>query len=129
MQRQIPPPRAFSCSAPTLAPDLTALSVTWLGRPLRNKSSNDMAFPHPKSRKEHYWHEDKPSSRRVVWNLFERTINIAEYRNAKKDVNRAKDPTFGALVHDWLLHGFAILLDSRFLSRPRWPAGRVNTEL
>src|SRR6267154_6631437 len=104
MQRQIPPRRVFSCSAPTLAHDLTALSVTQLGRPLRNKSSNDMAFPHPKSRKEHYWHEDKPSSGRVVWNLFERTINIAEYRNAEDDVDRAKDPTFGALVHDWFLH-------------------------
>src|SRR6267154_1412497 len=76
-----------------------------------------MAFPHPKSRKEHYGHEDK------------RTINIAEYRNAEDDVNRAKDPTFGALVHDWFLHGFAIYLDSRFLSRPGRPAGRFNTEL
>src|SRR5882757_859644 len=112
MQRQIPSRRVFSSSAPTLAPDLTALSVTWLRRSLRNKSSNDIAFPHPKSRKEHYRHEYKPSSGRVVWNLFERTINIAEYRNAKDDVNRAKDPTLGALVHNWLLHGFAIYLDS-----------------
>src|SRR6267154_2544444 len=116
MQRQIPPRRVFSCLAPTLALDLTALSVTQLGRPLRNKSSNDMAFPHPKSRKEHYWHEDKPSGRRVVWNLFERTINIAEYRNAKDDVNRAKDPTFGALVHNWLWHGFAITSIHDFLA-------------
>src|SRR5712671_4973606 len=88
-----------------------------------------MAFPHPKSRKEHYGHEDKPSSGRVVWNLFKRTINIAEYRDAKNDVNRAKDPTFAALVHDWLLHGFAILLDSRFLSRLRRPVARFNAEL
>src|SRR5258706_9853966 len=88
-----------------------------------------MAFPHPKSRKEHYRHEDKPSSRRVVWNLFERTINIAEYRNAKDDVNRAKDPTFGALVHDWLLHSFAIHLDLRFLSRLRRPVARFDAEL
>jgi hypothetical protein len=28
MQRQIPPGRAFSCTAPTLAPNLAALSVT-----------------------------------------------------------------------------------------------------
>ena len=88
-----------------------------------------MTFPHPKSRKEHYWHEDKSSGRRVVWNLFERTINIAEYRNAKDDVNRAKDPTFGALVHDWLLHSFAIHLDLQLLSRLRRPVGRFNTEL
>src|SRR6266436_6016217 len=88
-----------------------------------------MAFPHPKSRKKHYRHEDKPSSGRVIWNLFKRTINIAEYRNAKNDVNRAKDPTFAALVHDWLLHSFAIHLDLRFLSRLRRPAGCFNTEL
>src|SRR5437588_2543807 len=29
MQRQIPPGRAFSCAAPTLAPILAALGVTW----------------------------------------------------------------------------------------------------
>src|SRR5437870_13268901 len=41
MQRQIPPGRAFSCTAPTLAPTLAALSVTcnlrkWRGGPLKS---------------------------------------------------------------------------------------------
>jgi hypothetical protein len=95
----------------------------------RNKSSKDMAFPHPRSRNDKYRNEDKPNSGGVVWNFFKRTINITEYRNAKDDVNPAKNRTFAALVHDWLLHGFAILLDSRLLSRLRRPVGRFNTEL
>src|SRR2546421_1622334 len=72
----------------------------FLGRFLRNKSSKDVAFPHPQSRKDHYRKEDKPSCGGVVWKFFKRTINIAEYRNAKDDVNPAKNRTFGALVHD-----------------------------
>src|SRR2546427_5599295 len=71
-----------------------------LGRSLRNKSSKDMAFPHPKSRKDKCRNEDKPSSGGVVWNFIKRTINIAGYRNAKDDMNRAKNPTFCALAHD-----------------------------
>src|SRR5947208_13126479 len=71
-----------------------------LGRSLRNKSSKDVAFPHPQSRKDHYRKEDKPSYGGVVWKFFKRTINIAEYRNAKDDVNPAKNRTFGILVHD-----------------------------
>jgi len=71
-----------------------------LGRRFRNKPSKDMAFPHPKPRKGKYRNEDKPSSGGVVWNLFKRTINITDYRNAKNDVNRAKNPTFCALAHD-----------------------------
>src|SRR6266487_2497928 len=67
---------------------------------LRKKSSKDMAFPHPQSRKDNYRHEDKPSSGRVVWDLFKRTINITEYRNAKDNVNPANDRTFGGLFHD-----------------------------
>lgn len=31
-----------------------------LARSLRNKSSKDMAFPHPQSRKDHYRKKDKP---------------------------------------------------------------------
>ena len=41
-----------------------------LGRSLGNKSSKDMAFPHPKSRKEHYRNDDKPNTRGVLWNFF-----------------------------------------------------------
>jgi hypothetical protein len=69
------------------------------GRSFRNKSSNDMAFPHPKSRKDKYRNEDKPSSGGVVWNFFKRTINITEYRNAKNEVNRTNNRTFRGITH------------------------------
>src|SRR5437868_1537940 len=71
----------------------------YLGRSLRNKSSNDMAFPHPKSRKDHYRNEDIPCSGGVVWNLVKRTINIPDDRNGKDDVNPAKNRTLNALAH------------------------------
>src|SRR5713226_5746793 len=76
-----------------------------LGRSLRKKPSNDMAFPHPQSRKDHYRNEDKPSRSGVVWNLVKRTINITDYRNGKDDVNPAKNPTFGACGEGRLLQG------------------------
>ena len=72
----------------------------------RNKSSKDMAFPHPQSRKDHCRKEDKPSCRGIVWKFFKWTINITEYRNGKDDVNPTKNRTLSALVHDWLFHGF-----------------------
>src|SRR5882757_4367596 len=81
-----------------------------LGRGFRKQPPNPVAFPHPQSRKNHYRNEEIPCRPGVVRNLFKRTINIADYRNAKDDVNPAKNPTFGALTHDWLLHGLAILL-------------------
>src|SRR5712664_1816568 len=81
-----------------------------LGRSLRNKSSKDMAFPHPKSRKEHYRNDDKPNTGGVLWNVFKRTINITEYRNAADDVNAAKNRTFGALVHDVVMNESVMLL-------------------
>src|SRR6266852_2296674 len=71
-----------------------------LGRSFRNKSSKDMAFPHPKSRKDNYRNEDKPNSGGVVGNFFKRTINITEYRNAKDDVNPAKNRQLGGIFHD-----------------------------
>ena len=71
-----------------------------LGRSLRNKSAKDMAFPHPKSRKEHYRNDDKPNTGGVLWNFFKRTINITEYRNAEDEVNPAKNRTFGGIFHD-----------------------------
>lgn len=70
-----------------------------LDRSSRNKSSNDMALPHPQSRKDKYWNEDKPNSGGVVWNLFKRTVNITEYRNAKDEVNPAKNRTFDGIFH------------------------------
>jgi hypothetical protein len=59
-----------------------------------------MAFPHPQSRKNHQRNEDKTSSGRVVWNFVERTVDISEYRNAKDQVNPAKNRTRDGLAHD-----------------------------
>src|SRR3989442_9483023 len=129
---------AFPCIAQTLAPTLAALRVTCnlrilLGRSCRNKSSKDVAFPHPQSRKDHYRKEDKPSCGGVVWKFFKRTINIAEYRNAKDDVNPAKNRTLGGSIHGrlrervWCIVLRDIVLqsvDSRLLSRLRRPVGR-----
>jgi hypothetical protein len=53
-----------------------------------------MAFPHPQSRKDHDRKEDKPGCGRIVWKSFKRTINLAEYGNAKDDVNPAKNQTW-----------------------------------
>jgi len=80
-----------------------------------------MAFPHPQSGKDEYRNEDKPSSGGILWNVFKGTINIAEDRNGKDDVNPAKNRTFYALVHD--------VLDLRLPSRLRRPVGRFNAEL
>src|SRR5882724_6722681 len=86
-------------------PGATAHANHWadlfLGRSLGNKSSKDVAFPHPQSRKDHYRKEDKPSCGGIVRKLFKRTIDITEYRNAEDEVNPAKNRTLGALVHDW----------------------------
>src|ERR1700747_2245505 len=71
-----------------------------LGRFLRDKPPNDMAFPHPQSRKDHYRDEDEPSRAGVIWNFVKRTINITDDRNAKDDVNPAKNRTFGGLFHE-----------------------------
>src|SRR5882757_576785 len=81
-----------------------------LGRVFRKQPPNPVAFPHPQSGKDHHRNEKIPSRPGIVWNLFKRTINIADDRNAKDNVNPAKNPTFGALLQNWLLHGFAILL-------------------
>jgi hypothetical protein len=67
-----------------------------------------MAFPHPKSGKEHYGNDDKPNTVGVLWKFFKRTINITEYRNAKDDVHPANNRTFGGFflmivssIHDF----------------------------
>ena len=60
-----------------------------------------MAFPHPKSRKDKHRNGDKPNNGSVVWKFCKRTINITDYRNAKDDVNRTKNRTFGGIFHDW----------------------------
>ena len=76
------------------------MPVVLLGNLFEYKSSKDMAFPHPKSRKGKYRYEDKPSSGGVVWDLFKRTINIPEYRNGKDDLNPANNRTFSGIFHD-----------------------------
>src|SRR3984893_17550824 len=104
-----------------------------LGRSFRKKSSNDMAFPHPQSRKDHYRKEDIPVWGGIARKFFKRTINITEYRNAKDDVNPAKNRALGGIIHGRLRErGRDIVLqsvDSRFLSRLRRPTGRFNAEL
>ncbi len=69
------------------------------GRSFRDKSPEDMALPHPQSRKDKYRNEDKPDSGSKVWNFFKRTINISEYRNAKDDVNPTDDRPFRCITH------------------------------
>src|SRR5947208_11206098 len=59
-----------------------------------------MAFPHPKSRKDHYRNEYIPRRESVLRNVLKRTIDIANYRNGKDDVNPAKNRTLHALAHD-----------------------------
>src|ERR1700731_289575 len=71
-----------------------------LRRSLRKKPSNDMAFPHPQSRNDHHRNENKPCRVSVVWNFFKRAIDIAEYRNAKDEVNPANNRTFAGILHD-----------------------------
>ena len=69
-------------------------------RSLQNKTSKDMAFPHPQSGKEHYRDDHKPNTVGVLWDFFKRTVNIAEDRNAENDVNPAKNRTLGGFFHD-----------------------------
>ena len=68
-----------------------------------------MAFPHPQSRKDHYRKEDKPSCGGIVWKSFKRTIDITKYRNAKDDVNPAKNRTFGG-IEQYLAFELPLLL-------------------
>lgn len=65
-----------------------------------------MAFPHPKSGKDNDRDRDKPNHGGVIRKFLERTINITGYRNAKEDVDRAKNRTFGGIIYDWFLNLF-----------------------
>ena len=64
------------------------------------ESSNDVALPHPKSRKDHHRQKDKPHRRGVVWYLVKRTINITDYGNANDDVNPAKNRAYCGFSHN-----------------------------
>jgi hypothetical protein len=57
----------------------------------RQKSSNDMAFPHPKPRKYQYRKKPIPDAVGVVVSIRRRIINVTEYRNAADDVNPAEN--------------------------------------
>jgi hypothetical protein len=76
-----------------------------------------MAFPHPKSRKDKCRNEDKPNSGGVRWNVFKRTINITEYRNAEDDVNPAKNRTCDALAYDVVIYNVVIMSDDSVEAR------------
>ena len=58
-----------------------------------------MSFPHPQPRKDNYRKGDISNNGGVVWKLFERTVNVTDYRNAKDDVNRAENRTFLSISH------------------------------
>jgi hypothetical protein len=59
-----------------------------------------MAFPHPQSRNDHYRKKDESSCGGIAWEFVKWTVDIAEYRNAKDDVNPAKNRTLGGFFHD-----------------------------
>jgi hypothetical protein len=61
-----------------------------------------MTLPHPQSRKDKYREEEITNSRGVIWDFFERTIDITGDRNGKDDVNPAEDRTCSGIIHDWL---------------------------
>jgi hypothetical protein len=58
-----------------------------------------MAFPHPKSRKENDRKGNISNHGSVIWEFLERTINISDYRDAKDDMNPAKNRTFDGVIH------------------------------
>src|SRR4030095_11401318 len=67
-----------------------------------------MAFPHPQSRKGNYRNGDIPNYGCVVWKFLKRTINITDYRNAKDDVNPAKNRTLGGILHMLILQYLSV---------------------
>src|SRR3954462_13235588 len=75
---------------------LKLISSKSLGRSSRNNSTNEVSFPHPQSGKYHQRKKDISSRTGVARKLFERTVDIAEYRNAKNEVNASENHT---LVH------------------------------
>ena len=60
-----------------------------------------MTFPHPQPRQDEYGQEDIPSRGSVIGDFFKWTINITDDRNAKDNMNPAKNRTFSALVHNF----------------------------
>jgi hypothetical protein len=61
-----------------------------------------MTLPHPKSRQDKDGNGNKPNHGSVVRKLDKRTIDIADYRNAKDNVNPAKNRAFRCVSHNCL---------------------------
>src|SRR5580658_673741 len=64
---------------------------SFVRRSLRNKSPKEIAFPHPKPRKEQHRKKDIPNAECVVVSIRRRIIDVTEYRNTTDDVNPAKN--------------------------------------
>ena len=47
---------------------------------------------------------DKADDGGVVGKFCKWTINVTDDRNAKDKVNRAKNHTFGGIIHDWFVN-------------------------
>ena len=60
---------------------------------------NNMAFPHPQPCEDHARKEDVAGGRSVAGKLFKRAVNVAQYRNAKQDMNPAENRTLSGTRH------------------------------
>ena len=93
--------RLLDCLQPFAVNDIIAVTEcnVLLSRSFGDKSSQKMTFPHPKAGKDDHWNCDKPNNGGVVRKLLIRTVNVTNYRNAKDDVNAAKNRTFGSITN------------------------------
>ena len=64
------------------------------------QSPDDVALPHPQPRKDHDGNEDVAGWRRILRNFIERTVNVAEDRDAEDQVNPAEDGAGEASADD-----------------------------
>jgi hypothetical protein len=62
-----------------------------------------MAFPHPQSRKENRRKGDIADDGSVIGKVFERAVNISDYRDAEDDVDPAQNRTFDGVAHNWFV--------------------------
>src|SRR5215469_5746728 len=79
-----------------------------------------MAFPHAKPGKDKCRNKDIPSSRGVLWNPFEGTIDIAGDWNGQDEVNPAKNRP-----RAWSVHSFCFALPFITISGPLEAASRA----
>src|SRR5262249_48210233 len=90
----------------------------------RNKSSNEVALPHPESGQNNHRNKEKTSGRGVLREVFKRTVNVSDDWNGEDDVSPAKKRPFGGFRHDR-----AIPSALGLLVRLRRPIGLFNVEL